>query len=156
MPECRTDACFDQFIRNVVPIVEMAEGFGVVLGIEPVVSHSIYDAKRARKMLDTLQSPNVRIIFDPVNLLNAENAMKHRDVFAEFIDLLGDEIAVLHLKDFIFDENGFRTVAAGFGEMDFSQIASFVQKFKPHIHATLENTTPENAVEALSIVSSMS
>ncbi|MDR3120331.1 MAG: sugar phosphate isomerase/epimerase [Clostridiales bacterium] len=148
VPECQTDACFELFIKNIAPVVEAAERLGVVLGIEPVAAHSIYDAKRARRALDVLASRNVRIIFDPVNLLNAGNAASYRDIFAGFTDLVGEEIAVLHLKDFILDGDGFRSVPFGFGQIDYSETMAFVKRYKPHIHASLEDTKPENAATA--------
>lgn len=39
-------------------------------------------------------------------------------------------------------------MAAGTGEMDYTQIIRFIKEKKPYIHTTLENTTPENAVQA--------
>ena len=37
-------------------------------------------------------------------------------------------------------------MAAGTGEMNYDRIIRFVKERKPYIHATLENTVPENAV----------
>ena len=39
-------------------------------------------------------------------------------------------------------------MAAGTGEMDYSDLIRFMKKDKPYIHATLEDTLPENAVQA--------
>ena len=36
-------------------------------------THLVYDAKRARTVLDEIGSPNLQILLDPVNLLNMEN-----------------------------------------------------------------------------------
>ena len=38
---------FQTFIANVRPVVECAEKFGVILAIEPVWSHIVYDSKQA-------------------------------------------------------------------------------------------------------------
>ena len=51
-PECRSDEALTTFITNLKPVVRCAEQFGVIVAIEPVVKHIIYDAKRARIMLD--------------------------------------------------------------------------------------------------------
>ena len=37
-------------------------------------------------------------------------------------------------------------MAAGTGEMNYDRIIRFMKERKPYIHATLENTVPENAV----------
>ena len=63
------------------------------------------------------------------------------------MDILGDDIAVLHLKDFVVEDGGLKSVAAGTGEMQYDKILKFVKDKKPFMHASLENTVPENAVK---------
>ena len=47
-PECRSEEALALFIRNLKPVVRCAEQFGVILAIEPVARHIVYNAKRAR------------------------------------------------------------------------------------------------------------
>lgn len=148
-PACHTEECFAQFAKNLEPVVADAERLGVTVGIEPVYSHSIYSPRRARQLLDAMRSPNLKIILDPVNLLCAANAHRHRDIVDEALDLLGGDVAVLHLKDFTVEEDTLRSVPAGFGRMDYAGLMRFVKRCKPHIHATLEDAPPECAAEAL-------
>jgi len=136
------------FIERVKPVVKCAEDFGVIFAIEPVYKHIVCNPKRARRVLDEIGSPNLQIIFDPVNLLDTCNYENREEIFAEAIDLLGDDIAMLHLKDFEVSDTGLKSVACGTGEMDYENILRFVKKKKPFMHATLENTVPENAVWA--------
>ena len=138
----------DIFIQNLRPIVEYAEKMGVIVAIEPVYKHIVCNPVRAREVLDTIASPNLQIIFDPVNLLDISNYKERENIIKEAIDVLGEDIAVVHLKDFVVKENELVSVAAGTGEMDYTQIIRFIKEKKPYIHATLENTTPENAVNA--------
>lgn len=143
-----SDEALDIFIQNVRPVVEYAEKMGVILAIEPVAKHIVCNPKRARRVLDEIASPNLQIIFDPVNLLDHSNYQNREEIFAEAIDLLGEDIAMVHIKDFVVKDNELVSVAAGTGEMDYSQIIRFMKEKKPYIHATLENTVPENAVTA--------
>ena len=64
-PECRSDEALATFIRNFKPVVRCAEQYGVTIAIEPVVKHIVYDARRARTVLDEIGSPNLQILFDP-------------------------------------------------------------------------------------------
>ena len=131
-PECRSDAA--------------------TIAIEPVVKHIVYDARRARTVLDEIGSPNLQILFDPVNLLNMENVDRREEVFAEAIELLGKDIAMIHFKDFLRKDAGGQLAATGAGQggmEDYRTILRFAKQEKPYIFATLENTTPENAVECL-------
>jgi sugar phosphate isomerase/epimerase len=95
-----------------------------------------------------MESPSLRIIFDPVNLLCMENADERERVFGDAMDKLCDYIAMVHLKDFVRTDGKLVSVAAGTGEMDYTEILRFIKARKPYIQATLENTTNENAVQA--------
>lgn len=146
-PECRTDAALSTFIRHLKPVVRCAEQYGVILAIEPVARHIVWNAKRARLVLDEIGSHNLQILFDPVNLLDLDNVDHREEVFAEAMELLGPDIAMVHFKDFIRvqEGHGLKAVGAGTGEMDFTPIMKFIKKEKPFVFGTLENTTPENA-----------
>lgn len=147
VPECHSEEAFQTFITNLRPVVEYAEKMGVVIGIEPVYQHIVYDARRARTMLDTIQSPNLQIILDPVNLLDISNYEKAEEVVEEAIELLGPDVAVVHIKDFKVKDGRLLSVGAGLGQMNYTSLMRFMKERKPFIHATLENTTPENHIQ---------
>lgn len=153
-PEYKMDAnthtreALESFIRGLAPVAERAEHWGVSVAIEPVWKHIVYDADRAVKVLDAIKSPNLRIILDPVNLLDPGNADQKERVIGGAIDKLGEHVAVVHLKDFVREGDGLRSVAAGTGEMDYTQILRFMKERKPYIQATLENTDNSSAVQA--------
>lgn len=153
-PEYKMDAnthseeALESFLRGLAPVVECAEHWGVSMAIEPVWKHIVYNADRAVKVLDAIKSPNLRIILDPVNLLYPGNADDQEKVIGDAIDKLGEHVAVVHLKDFAREGGGLRSIAAGTGEMDYTQILRFMKERKPYIQATLENTSNGNAVAA--------
>ena len=143
-----TDEALESFITNLKPVVKDAERFGVILAIEPVWRHIVCSPRRARTVLDEINSPNLQIIFDPVNLLDEANIDCREEVLNEAMTLLEKEIAVIHLKDYK-KETGVRTcMAAGLGDMDYRPVLKFAKEKKPFIQATLENTKPDNAEEA--------
>lgn len=143
-----TDEALEIFIKNFRPVVEYAEKMGVIMAIEPVFKHIVWNPVQTRKVLDAINSPNLQIIFDPVNLLDISNYERREEIFKESIEMFGDEIAVLHVKDFVIRDGQLISVAAGTGEMDYTQILKFIKEKKPYIHATLEDTKPENAEAA--------
>lgn len=148
-PGCRSDKALITFIKNLKPVVRCAEQYGVTVAIEPVARHIVYDAKRARLVLDEIGSHNLQILLDPVNMLSMDNVDRREEVFAETIELLGKDVAMIHFKDFLRqDADGqLKACGAGQGEMgDYSTILRFAKQEKPFVFATLENTTPENAV----------
>ncbi len=143
-----SEEALEIFIRNLRPVVEYAEKMGVIFAIEPVFKHIVCNPQRARRVLDEIGSPNLQIIFDPVNLLDISNYRNRELIIHEAVETLGKDIAVVHIKDFIVENEELVSVAAGTGEMDYTEIIRFIKKEKPYIHATLENTVPENAEAA--------
>lgn len=143
-----SEEALEIFIKNLRPVAAYAEKMGVILAIEPVYKHIVCNPVRAKKVLEDIASPNLQIIFDPVNLLDISNYEQRDSLIKEAIEVLGEDIAVVHIKDFAVKEGKLESVAAGKGMMDYTQILSFIKQQKPYVHATLENTTPENAVEA--------
>lgn len=145
----------DIFIRNLADVVACGEKYGVAIAIEPVWKHIVYDEKRALEVIHSIQSPNLRIIFDPVNLLSYENADDGERVIGRAMDALSDHIAMVHIKDYVRKENDLKSVAAGEGEMDYRRIMQFLKDKKPYIQATLENTDSSNAVKAKALIERM-
>lgn len=147
-PACHGEEALELFIRNLRSVVEYAEKMGVIFAIEPVWKHIVWNPKRARKVLNEIHSPNLQIILDPVNLLDISNYERQVEIVEEAIDLLGEEVAVVHIKDYIVRDGKLDSVAAGTGQMDYTAIMKFIKERKPYIHTTLENTVPENALQA--------
>lgn len=147
-PACHTEEALELFINNLRPVIQYAESMGVLFAIEPVWNHIVCNPKRAKRVLEEINSPNLQIILDPVNLLSMENYEQRDEIIAEAIEVLGNDVAVVHIKDFVIKDNQLVSVAAGTGMMQYEQIMAFIKKDKPFIHVTLENTNPANAVQA--------
>ena len=150
---CWNEESLETFIRNLRPVVTYAEQMGVLMAIEPVVRHIVCNPARARRVLDEIASPNLRIILDPVNLLETCNYEKQDEIIDEAVELLGRDVAVLHVKDFVIRDGRLVSVPVGQGQCHWDRILPYMKKEKPYMHATLENTTPDNAVEALKHIS---
>ena len=141
-----TEEALEIFIKNLRPVVEYAEKLGVIVAIEPVCRHIVNNAKRARKVLDAIDSPNLQIIFDPVNLLYVGNIDKQDEIINQAFDLLLKDIAVVHCKDYVVEGDELKSIAAGTGGLNYPLLLKKIKEHKPYVHCTLENTVPENAV----------
>ena len=143
-----SEEALQSFIRGLEPVVECAEQWGMTMAIEPVWKHIVYSTDRALQVLKSIPSRNLRIIFDPVNILSFENADDREKIIGEAMDKLCDRIAMVHLKDFVRENGDLKSIAAGTGEMDYREILRFLKARKPFVQATLENTTNETAVSS--------
>lgn len=136
------------FIRNLREVVEYAEKMGVILAIEPVYKHIVYNNQRARQVLDAISSPNLQVIFDPVNQISLENYTRQDEIVQSAFALLEKDIAVIHAKDFVIEGDTVKSVAAGKGLFQYEPLMKQIKEKKPFIHVTMEDTTPENVFEA--------
>ena len=148
-PECFTEESLNLFIQRLRPVVAYAEEIGAVMGIEPVCRHIVSTPERARQVLDAIDSPNLQIILDAVNLLNMENYTRMDGLVARSMELFGDRIRILHMKDYRPVEGAadVKAMACGTGLMDYTRLIAFA-KAHPGLPMTLENTVPDNAVAA--------
>ncbi|MCR4744497.1 MAG: sugar phosphate isomerase/epimerase [Lachnospiraceae bacterium] len=149
---CHSREALEITKRHLSEVVSDAEKIGMTIGIEPVYKHIVWNSARAREVLDSIASPALQIIFDPVNLLHPDNLNERDEVISKAIEDLGDEVALIHLKDYVLKDNAgekkMECLAPGLGEMDYSRILKFACEKKPFIQATLENTKPDNAEAA--------
>lgn len=145
-PANHTEEALNLFIENLKPIVKYAEQFGVIVAIEPVWKHIVCTIERARKVLDAINSPNLQIIFDPVNVLYTGNIDRQDEIIEQAFDLLRDEIAVVHCKDYVVEGDELKSIAAGTGGLNYPLLLKKIKQYKPYVHCTLENTVPENAI----------
>lgn len=139
-----SEEALEIFIKNCREIVKYAESMGVIFAIEPVYNHIVYDCKRARQVLDAINSPNLQIIFDPVNIISMDNYKNQDEILEEAFELLGEEIIAIHSKDFVVEDNKIVSKITGEGILNYDLLMSLVKTHKPLIHILLEGTKPEN------------
>lgn len=96
--------------------LELAELHGVALGVEPESGNVVANARIARRLLDEIESPHLKIVMDAANLLPPESQARQREVVAEAVALLGSDLALVHTKDV---GPAGEAVAAGRGVVDF-------------------------------------
>lgn len=101
--------------------VDIAERHGIMLGIEPELANVVNSAFRARKLIDTVGSPILKIVLDPANLFERVPLAEQRDIVSGAIDLLADRIIMGHAKDRSV-EGAF--VPAGHGVLDYRHFLS--------------------------------
>lgn len=147
-----SEEALDIFIKNLRPVIEYSEKMGVIFAIEPVDTHIVSDMKRARKVLDEIKSPNLQIIFDPVNAISIYNYKKQDELIEEAFELLGNDIAIIHAKDFVVEGERIKSVPAGMGQLNYDLLLEKIKKQKPYIHVLLEDTSPENAISVREFV----
>lgn len=137
-PANHGEAAFQEILASIGELVAEAEKFGVTVGLEAVHCHTVSTALKMRRVLDTIRSDNLRVVFDAANLLSPENFHAQTKVVPEALELLGDDIAVVHAKDSVLSEGKLKTVPAGRGQIDFAPVLKFVRAQRRFIPVLLE------------------
>ncbi len=148
-PANHSEKALEVLIENLKTIVEYAEKMGVIVGMEPVYKHIVSDIERANRVLNAVNSPNLQIILDPVNLLNYDNYKEQDDIIKGAFQLFGRDIAAIHIKDFQVGNKKIAEIPAGnTGLFHYETLLTLIKSRKPFIHVLLEGTSPSNAIIA--------
>ena len=115
-PDNASPEAWRDLMEEMAKACALAEPKGVKLGIEPELANVIDGSAKARRLIDSLQSPALAIVLDPANLFEVAPLAQQRDILSHAVDLLADRIAMAHAKD--RDPSG-EFVAAGKGVVDF-------------------------------------
>ena len=111
-------------VEEMVAAVEIADRHDVILGVEPELANVVSSADSARRLIDEIGSPRVRIVLDPANLLETGSARERRAVVDRAVESLSPEIVMAHAKDRRAD-GSFTT--AGCGVIDFRHFIASLQ-----------------------------
>ena len=102
-PDNETPEAWKDMASVMEQLVLIAEKFSINLGIETEASNIINTPQKAKKIIDEINSPRLKIIMDAANLFRHGMAKKEnvKKVMAEAFDILGPYIALAHGKDIL-------------------------------------------------------
>ena len=107
---------------------DMARKAGVILAFEPEVSNVVDSAKKARRLLDEIGSPHLKVTMDAANIFHAGELARMSEVLDEGFALIGKDIVLAHAKDLSRDgEAGHE--AAGHGKLDYDRYLSLLRSY---------------------------
>lgn len=150
-----TEEAFQKAVVSVKEMVAEAERFGVIVAIESGINHPVYTAPLAKRLVDEVNSPNLKIILDCANLMSVSNYKNQAEVIKEAFELLDDHLIALHIKDFIVEDDKIKIVPVGHGWMEYEEIMRYAKYQKPHIYTSLEATTEPHLADSIKLIKSI-
>jgi len=154
-PDTEKPETFDLLCSSIERLLRTAERSGSIVGVEPVAhQHTVSTIEKTAELLNRFDSPNLQVIYDPVNLVPIHGLEEGQESFFErALSLFGDRIAAGHAKDFRI-ENGLKdgSLPAGTGMLDYPALFRRLSGIKPFIDVLLENTKPDSMGGALAFV----
>lgn len=154
-PDTEKQKTFDLLCGSVERLVRTAERFGSIVGIEAVAgSHTISTIEKMGELLARIDSPNLQVIYDPVNLIPVAGLEETQDsFFARAFSTFGSRIVAVHAKDFrMKDGTKQGTLPAGTGDLDYLSLFTRLQRVKPYVDVLLENGIPAMMRETMAFV----
>ncbi len=124
-PDNDSPEAWRDMVACVRAAVEIAKPFGVSLGFEPEVNNVVNSAKKARRLLDEIGSPHLKVTMDAANLFPAGELAHMSDVLDRAFTLLGKDIIMAHAKDLSHDGDAGHE-AAGHGKLDYYRYLSLL------------------------------
>ncbi len=118
-PDNSSAGAWRDLLDGMTRATAIAERHGVLLGIEPELANVVSSVRKARELIDELQSDSVKIVVDPANLLEAGSADDFRSAIDKAVDMLHPHIWMAHAKDKKADGS---IVPAGSGVIDFEHL----------------------------------
>jgi len=106
---------------------EMARQAGVVLAFEPEVNNVVDSARKARRLLDEIGSPHLKVTMDPANIFHTGELPRMSEMLEEAFALLGKDVVLAHAKDLDHDGDAGHK-AAGQGRLDYDRYVSLLHQ----------------------------
>lgn len=107
---------------------EIARQADVVLAFEPEVNNVVDSANKARRLLDEIGSPHLKITIDAANIFHAGELARMSEVLDEAFALVGKDIVLAHAKDLSHDGDAGHE-AAGRGQLDYDRYLSLLHAY---------------------------
>ena len=129
-PDNDTQEAWNDMLDTVSRCTKIAEEYGITLAVESEASNIISTPERARRLMDTVGSPNLKMILDCANLFHAGEAHKEnvREILEHAFALYGDDIVLAHGKD-IREGDGIDFCGTGLGIVDFAYTAALLEQY---------------------------
>ncbi|MFV0383290.1 sugar phosphate isomerase/epimerase family protein [Paracoccus sp. (in: a-proteobacteria)] len=150
-PDSDSPEAWADLLLTVERAVRTAEVHGIVLGIEPEVGNTVNTVAKARRLLDSIASPALKIVMDGANIFQKGELPKMREKLDEAFDLLGADIVLAHAKDLDRDGEAGH-VAAGHGKLDYPYYLQLLAASGYDGSIILHALRPEQAADRLDFV----
>ncbi|MCK9548000.1 MAG: sugar phosphate isomerase/epimerase family protein [Sphaerochaeta sp.] len=151
--------------RSIERLLEAAVRHNSTIGIEAVArQHTIGSIERMKNLVDHFDTPHLKVIYDPVNLVpwtgisEADGTVRLKPsdegqaaFFADALDAFGSKIAALHIKDYRLDEQGWKVgdLPTGTGVLNWKLLFTMLSERAIDAVGLLENAEPQTMAKTL-------
>ena len=131
-PDNDTPEAWEDLVVSMRQAIEIAEEYQVTLAFEPEVANVVDSAIKARRIIDQIGSPYLKVVMDGANIFHTGELPRMREILDEAFALLDEHIAFAHAKDLDRDGEAGH-LAAGKGLLDYDQYLSLLNDVDPDV-----------------------
>ncbi len=145
-PENASSQAWSALLFSMDAALRITEKEQVTLAFEPESANVVSTAAKGHALLAAMQSPHLKVVIDPANLIDPGDERQMSQVLDEAFDLLGEHIVIAHAKDRGSDGT-FK--AAGEGILDYDQYVRLLRAVDFNGPLILHGLTEEQVDAAL-------
>ena len=98
-PDNDSPAAWRDLLDSLSAVMPATEANHVTLAFEPETANVVNSARKARRLLDEVKSPCLKVLMDGANLFRSGDLPRMREILNEAFDLLGRDIVLAHAKE---------------------------------------------------------
>jgi sugar phosphate isomerase/epimerase len=95
---------WESLVGSMRQAVQIADRHEVILAFEPEINNVVNSVSKARRLLDEIDSPWLKVVIDPANLFREGDLARMKEILDEAFDWLGPDIILAHAKAPSIDE----------------------------------------------------
>ena len=154
-PSNRTDAALNRVVETFSHLADVAEQYGVNIGMEGAYGHVCYSVDRLAEAVARIGKSNIKIIFDLYNYLSCDNVNDRYAILEHGLETFKDKICVFHIKDCTIENGRLKQCGVGKGIFDYRLILSMIAKYLPDANLVFEGTVGEDIPFAVQYIRSI-
>lgn len=151
-PDNWTTQAMDRLVASCEAIVPATEGTAVKLCLEPWSIHTLNSPAKLEELVRRVNHPGLRVLLDPVNLMDLQTYFCNGDVINDCFDRLGDNIWLVHAKDTLLDASKFTYYLSearpGLGVLDYRTLLRRLAELPERTPLFIEHLRTMEEVEA--------
>jgi sugar phosphate isomerase/epimerase len=128
-PDNDTPEAWRDMVACVRTATDIARQSRVTLAFEPEVNNVVNSAQKARRLMDEIGSPFLKVTLDAANLFPAGKLPQMKEILDEAFALLGKDIVLAHAKDLDHDGDAGH-LPAGQGKLDYAHYVALLHKHR--------------------------
>jgi sugar phosphate isomerase/epimerase len=128
--------------------LKAADDHDITLLVEPEPANVVGSAALARRMLDEVGHPRLKIVIDPANVVLSDLSRSPEEVLSEAFGMLGPDIVFAHAKDVSADG---RFCAAGTGIVPWQHYRSLLNAIDYQGDVIFHTLTEADVARAITV-----